>query len=340
MSSSVKISVIVPVYNVRAFLPDCLRSLAGQTFKETEVLLVDDGSTDGSAEELSSFAKQYPQARVLTQPNQGVAAARKTALAHAQAQTICFVDADDILDACYLQELWDVYCQTKAPVVVARMVRFPAEKQPPMADFFHAGTLRGANRVRVFEDFSAAMALCGKLIKRSYVTEIDFPTARTGDDILPSVSLLSASDPIALAPKAVYLYRERPGSQSRGGSGRFEGLLNGFTQARKVLKQQGTYNDFAPGFEYVCRVCLTSFMEKYGLTAAEEKALKAVAGQTRVAPSLFKNRSWRFRLRQRLLNSCLSFGISYATCWRLVRRFYGNGCCLLKSLKNQAKSLL
>ncbi len=325
MSSSPQISVIIPVYNVKEFLSACLQSVAAQTFTNAQIIIVDDGSTDGSAEILAEFAQCNPSWQVLAQPNRGVAAARQAGLAQARAETVCFVDADDVLDPHYLEELWRIYVQTQAKVVVAPMVRFPQTESPQFAEFFRAGCLYGAQRIRIFDDFSAALALCGKLIHRNCLKEISFPNLRTGDDILPSVSLLAGADPVALAPQAIYFYRERAGSQSRAGNGRFEGLVTGFLQARRLLKEQGLYGDFAPGFEYVCRVCLISFMEKYGLTETEEKLLADSRGEWLVPVSLFKGKGWRFRLRQHLWNACLKHGFSYPKIWRVIRVFTAMG---------------
>ena len=330
MSSSVKISVIIPVYNVKDYLPACLQSVAGQTFSDLEIIAVDDGSTDGSSEILACFARSHPQLRVITQKNQGVAAARKAGLQQARAETVCFVDSDDTLAAHYLEELWHVYEQTGAKVVIAPMVRSLTATENPVPDLFHAGCLYGAQRVRIFEDFSAAMALCGKLICRSCLTDVPFPTAHTGDDILPTVALLAANDPVALAPQAVYVYHPRPDSQSRAGSGRFEGLLNGFLQARHLLQEKGIYEDFAPGFEYVCGVCLTSFMETYGLTGREEKLLAGARAKLYVPWRIFQGRPFRFRFRQWLFRQCVKYGFSYAKIWRLIQFFYGKGARRLK----------
>ena len=340
MPSSVKISVIVPVYNVEKYLPTCLQSLVAQAFADMEIVAVNDGSTDGSLSVLQTFAKQYPFLQVISQENQGVAAARQAGIKQARGQAVCFVDSDDVLTPGYLEELWRVYENTGAKMVVGPLVRFPGKSPDSLTSLFERGCLCGADRISLFDDFSAAMALCGKLIHRSCLPDLKFPTARTGDDILPSVTLIANCDPIALAPKAVYFYRERTNSQSRAGDGRFEGILAGFVQARRHLKEQGVYADFAPGFEYICRVCLTSFIEKYGLNAREEKALADVAKETWVPLSVFAQRNRRFRWRQRLFNACLKYGFSYSRLWRFIHLFYGKGARGLKWFLSHCRSPL
>ena len=330
MPPSIKISVIVPVYNVGKYLSACLQSLVAQTLPEIEIIAVNDGSTDDSLSILQAFAKQHPCLRIISQKNQGVAAARKAGIAHACGQAVCFVDSDDAISPNYLEELWRTYEETGAKLIVAPMIRFSAQNTDLAAPLFKRGCLYGADRVYLFDDFSAAMALCGKLIHSSCLANLPFPSARTGDDILPSITLIVDCDPVALAPQAVYFYRERTDSQSRAGGGRFEGLLQGFVEARRYLKEEGVYEEFAPGFEYICRVCLTSFIEKYGLNVREEKVLARAAKETWVPLAIFDGRDKRFRWRQRLFNSCLKYGFSYSRLWRFMHLFYGKGARRLK----------
>ena len=97
------ISVIVPVYNVAAYVGECLSSLVHQTFTDFEIIAVNDGSTDGSLAILREFESSYPFIRVIDQPNAGVSAARKAGLALAQGKYVTFVDSDDSVATTYLE---------------------------------------------------------------------------------------------------------------------------------------------------------------------------------------------------------------------------------------------
>lgn len=98
MEDTAKISIIVPVYNVEAYLPQCLDSLVNQTYDNLEIICVNDGSPDRSAEILQQYAAQYARVRVITQKNQGASVARNHGLAVAQGNYIMFVDGDDWID--------------------------------------------------------------------------------------------------------------------------------------------------------------------------------------------------------------------------------------------------
>lgn len=96
--SEVKVSVIVPVYNVRNYLPKCLDSIIGQTLKEIEIICVNDGSTDGSDKVLEEYAKKDSRIKIINRENGGLSAARNTGMPYAKGKYIGFVDSDDYID--------------------------------------------------------------------------------------------------------------------------------------------------------------------------------------------------------------------------------------------------
>ena len=100
------ISIIVPIYNTSAFLPKCLDSILAQSFKNFELLLVDDGSTDTSLEIIWEYAKKDKRVRVFHQENAGVSAARNYGLREAFGKWVAFVDSDDWLNQNFLEELY------------------------------------------------------------------------------------------------------------------------------------------------------------------------------------------------------------------------------------------
>ncbi len=97
LNSPPTFSVIVPVYNVEEYLPECLDSILAQSHQDFELLLVNDGSTDNSPTVAGQYARQDPRIRLLHQANAGLSAARNTALNHARGRYCLFVDADDII---------------------------------------------------------------------------------------------------------------------------------------------------------------------------------------------------------------------------------------------------
>lgn len=115
------ISVIVPVYNTKLYLKKCIKSIMEQTYSNIEIILIDDGSTDGSAEICDNFALEDNRIKVIHQKNEGVTAARKTGLSIANGEYIGFVDADDWIEKKMYEELYRHVRRDGSQVVVSNM---------------------------------------------------------------------------------------------------------------------------------------------------------------------------------------------------------------------------
>ena len=104
-----KISVIIPVYNVENYLKRCLNSVLNQTLKDIEIICVNDGSTDDSAQICEEYALKDERFSVFHQENKGVSAARNKGLSLAEGEYICFIDSDDSIKENYLSHLLSLF---------------------------------------------------------------------------------------------------------------------------------------------------------------------------------------------------------------------------------------
>ncbi len=116
-----KISVIVPIYNIERYLPKCLESIAGQTYRNLEIILVDDGSTDNSGRICDEFAVKDPRTRVIHQQNRGLWAARNTGQDAATGEYLFFPDGDDYFHLDMIRLLYEAINQgPKYDIAIAR----------------------------------------------------------------------------------------------------------------------------------------------------------------------------------------------------------------------------
>ena len=99
------ISVIIPIYNAEAYISECLQSVGNQSYKDFEVICVNDGSPDNSADICQRFVNKDKRFRLINQENGGVSSARNRALKEAKGEYVCFVDSDDVIDKLYLENL-------------------------------------------------------------------------------------------------------------------------------------------------------------------------------------------------------------------------------------------
>ena len=118
--ASPKVSIIVPVYNSEKYLDDTLESILAQDFKDIEVLLIDDGSTDNSGETCNKYSVKDSRFRVFHIPNGGVSAARNYALDRIKGEYVLFVDADDLIKPEYVKCMVDIAVERESPIITCR----------------------------------------------------------------------------------------------------------------------------------------------------------------------------------------------------------------------------
>lgn len=170
------ISIIIPVYNGEKALEQCLTSLQNQTYSDLEVLMVDDGSTDGSRKICKRFEKADSRFRYLYQQNSGVSAARNAGLAAATGDYIGFCDADDWVDSDMYAFLLELMTAHKADVAVCSFYRdTPVTAAPPRHSHeIHTYTAMEAV-VQMHQGVRFAGHLCDKLFSRAVIGNKQLP---------------------------------------------------------------------------------------------------------------------------------------------------------------------
>ena len=113
-----KVSIVVPVYNMEKKLKKCLDTLVNQTYEDLEIIVVNDGSKDGSLDIIRKYEQKDSRIEVIDQKNQGISAARNNAMKKATGKLLCFVDSDDYVELNMVEELVDKMNESKADIVV------------------------------------------------------------------------------------------------------------------------------------------------------------------------------------------------------------------------------
>lgn len=214
-----EISVIVPVYRAEAFLEDCLSSILKQTFSDFEILAVDDGSPDGSAEICRRYAQMDSRVRLLRQENAGQSAARNHGLREAKGRWICFVDSDDAIHPQMLELLYRAATENGCPISQCRMLESP--EYPENFD----GPRQGACTVLPMDEETIAALLdrdeypgwvsCAKLIRRELIEGYPFREGRVYEDNEAVCRWIVAAGKIADIPDKMYYYRTNPDSTTK-----------------------------------------------------------------------------------------------------------------------------
>lgn len=218
MNEKSLITVIVPVYNTLNYLPRCVHSITAQTYRRLEIILVDDGSTDGTGELCDRLGEEDDRIRVFHKENGGSSSARNLALRHAAGEYVGFVDSDDYIDAGMYERLYQAIQLYGVPVSQAgrdeideQGNRLPNICEPPEQP-----------RIWNSQDFLRELLLhrgdcsfCTKLIRRDLFEGEGFPEQKLNEDFRLLVQMLPAIGSLVSLPRQDYHVFYRVGSNSR-----------------------------------------------------------------------------------------------------------------------------
>lgn len=211
-----KISVIVPIYKVEQYLPACVESVLAQTVSDFELILVDDGSPDGSGAICDAYAQRDSRIRVIHQENGGLSAARNAGMDIARGDYLTFVDSDDLVSADYLMALLNAAREQDAEIAVCRFCRFttgtPDTRSASVPEPVTAISPRDAVCMLYRGDERNPINACAKLFHSSVIGSMRFPKGRLHEDqaFVPRVCYRALR--IALVPARLYYYRDREDS--------------------------------------------------------------------------------------------------------------------------------
>lgn len=212
-----KISVIVPVYNVQNYLNKCLDSIVGQSFRDIEIICINDGSKDSSLQILEQYASRDNRIVVLTQRNNGLSAARNAGLDIATAEWISFVDSDDWLESDTFEQLTQILDRNIDIVCFGTHISWQGEVIPEIADsdsdyyrIKHKGLITLTDETRNTTDVS----VWNKLFRKSIIDKyhLRFPIGRHYEDYVFYWKYMFVSSTAFYVEEEFYNYLRRPGS--------------------------------------------------------------------------------------------------------------------------------
>lgn len=251
------ISVIVPIYGVEKYLEQCLDSILNQTYRQLEIILVDDGSPDHCGEICDRYASQDARIKVIHQPNAGLSAARNAGMDIAKGEYISFIDSDDYIDLHYYEKMEQGFKDhPEAPIIACLAYR-------DEEGFITPHTHKNTNQ----PEFHSTLTFCedcilgkmsvvvwNKLFCSELLKSIRFRVGRNFEDFLflhdLSPILKKYSGEVVTIPHYLYYYRIRQGSICHGDE---PSLIEKLKSLREILIESKKENsDFAHKLEMNC----------------------------------------------------------------------------------------
>lgn len=209
MDTKPLISVVVPIYKVEAYLPRCLDTLVGQSYRNLEIILVEDGSPDNCGAICDEYAAKDPRIKVIHKKNGGVSSARNAGLAAVTGDLIAFVDGDDFVAPDIYERMYaHMAADSRLDVVYCAATRFPAQEKLLHMDYYPTGTvITGTEMARkmILDEITSHMWL--GLFKRFCWEGIVFPEGRTYEDLAKTYRAFLKVRYVGFLMEPLYYYR-------------------------------------------------------------------------------------------------------------------------------------
>ncbi len=324
MKEEKKISIIIPIYNVEKYLPACVESILQQTYKNLEVILVDDGSPDRCPAICDELAQKDDRIRVIHQKNKGLSGARNTGIDNAQGDYLIFVDSDDTVEQTLVEELY-TYAEKWNCAIVAcgrnyifedgQIVCKIAHDESKVYGFEEA--MQEMNSFRLFD-----MSAWAKIYRKELFEDIRFPEGKLSEDYYIMYKLFDKAQTIGYVAKPLYNYLQRQSSISRN-----KKINHDFADAAK--KQMEFLDDKYPQMSVLGHTAYASanltvydFYLKNGVKCPKDKLLefKKAVRDNLVYIRKNKNISKAKRIQFELFDKCAVIYKGVFVLYRKIRR--------------------
>lgn len=207
-----QISIIVPVYRVEKYIYQCVESILDQTFQNFQLILVDDGSDDGSAAICDRYARQDSRIKVIHKENGGLSDARNVGLKEATGEYIAFIDSDDAIHPRFLETLYYTIIKFNCDIAICGIEKF-SEKYPYEISLTISETVTIKKPVECFYKTNSLYDVAwNKLYKREIIADICYPQGRVHEDIYTTYKIIMNAEKIGVVSENMYFYRQRDDS--------------------------------------------------------------------------------------------------------------------------------
>jgi len=290
-----KISVIVPIYNVERYLEECVESIINQTYKNIEIILVDDASPDSSGKIADEYAKKGSRIKVIHKPIGGLSDARNAGMLVATGDYLMFVDSDDYLFPNSCEVLADKIHDENADYVIANYINCHEDSSLWEKPIFNTEKYKEFKLdIKDYSDSFYIMnsSACNKIFRTSYIRNLNikFRVGLPAEDAIFTTYCFLKSSKVYYIPNIVYAYRQREAGTSISTNCTIN-YFNGISEAYKIIYEHFKENGELGFYRFFYAKSLTYMLYKFidsSLLTEEEKI------------EILSNMRWFYKLSKEL----------------------------------------
>lgn len=207
------ISIIIPIYNAEKYIQRCIECVLSQDYKNWELILVNDGSTDHSKTICEKIAENEHRIQVICQENKGASVARRVGIEHAQGEFLVFIDCDDLVEKNYLSTLFHAIQTKQTKIAACGVTKHPEEESPVIPQPAAPVILEEKELFSRFFRYEF-WGYVDKIYHKSVFEDIHFPTHTINEDYVVMLQLFQKEHRIAYVETPLYHYLIHPNSLS------------------------------------------------------------------------------------------------------------------------------
>ena len=258
------ISVIIPVYNAEKYIERCIKSIQDQTFRNFELILINDGSKDNSLEICEKFACTDKRIKVLDRPNGGASAARNKGLEYMSGQYVVFADSDDYVSPSYLENLYKAAKQGDYDIVQCNLESTYDQDKILNPIAYMQADVTEITKIQALNDRKYKVAVWGKIYSSHIFRDFHFQEGIIYEDDASYYIFVDRASKLAMLNETLYYYymsdnsvmRNKQKDQSTAFVGIYENRISYFQERKEKELLEGTYDRF-------CLVLLLSLSSSY-----------------------------------------------------------------------------
>lgn len=204
------VSVVLPIYNVDKYLIKCIETVINQTYKNIEIILVDDGSTDNSGTICDTFKEKDNRIKVIHKKNGGLSDARNIGLKNAHGRYICFIDSDDYISEKYVEKLYKLIKINNAQIALCNFQRVDENEQIISEEKILSEILSGKETLEKLNNknfYPSSVVAWNKLYDISLFDNILYPIGKLHEDEFTTYKLYYIAPKVAITSEVLYYYR-------------------------------------------------------------------------------------------------------------------------------------
>lgn len=314
-----KVSVIVPVYNVENYIEKCLDSLVNQTLQDIEIIVVNDGSTDGSKDKIQKYLQKYDNIKYLEKENGGLSDARNFGMPHATGEYIAFLDSDDYVELDIYEKMYEIAQKENSDMVECDFIwEYPDKVRLDTGKIY-------SNKKEMIE--FARVVAWNKLIRKEILeyTKIEFPFGLRYEDVEFFYKLVPYLNKVSFVKEGLVHYVQRDTSIANTQNIRTKEIFTVLDDVFKFYKEKGIFEEYKEVLEYTyVRFLLCSSLKRMCKIENKVERKKALEETWDNISSKFPNWKKNAILKKKSLKNAY-----IRSCNKITYKIY---CFVLKSI--------